>query len=154
MTRCFVDTNVFLRFLTNDVPEQAERAATLFRDASAGKIVLMTSVLVLAEIVWTLESYYGLPKGGVAGKVLAILNTPGLVVENAALLAEAATVYTTANVDFVDAYNACRMQEQGIACAYTFASTSHGWKALPLSTLAPSRMRPTRSGRACSGRPL
>lgn len=120
MTRCFVDTNVFLRYLTNDVPEQAERVADLLRSASSGEIALVTSVLVLAEIVWTLESYYGLPKDDVAGKALAILNTPGLVVEDAALLAEAATVYATANVDFIDAYNTCWMKKQGIACAYTF----------------------------------
>jgi hypothetical protein len=36
------------------------------------------SSLVIAELVWTLESFYGLTREAV--KVLAILNTPGLEV--------------------------------------------------------------------------
>ena len=36
MASLFVDTNVFLRFLTNDDPAKAKRAETLFRDALRG----------------------------------------------------------------------------------------------------------------------
>ncbi|MBI3460736.1 PIN domain-containing protein, partial [Candidatus Acetothermia bacterium] len=78
MTRYFVDTNVFLRYLTNDVPAQAEAVTRLLQRAKAGEIVLHTSVLVLAEIVWTLESYYELARDEIKANVLAILNTPGL----------------------------------------------------------------------------
>jgi predicted nucleic acid-binding protein len=57
MASLFVDTNVFLRFLTNDDPAKAKRAESLFRDALRGKIKLATSLLVIAEIIWTLESF-------------------------------------------------------------------------------------------------
>ncbi|MDZ4854875.1 MAG: hypothetical protein SGJ26_08480 [Nitrospirota bacterium] len=50
MASLFADTNVFLRFLTNDAPAKAKRAKTLFRDALRGKIKLATSPLVIAEI--------------------------------------------------------------------------------------------------------
>ena len=43
MASLFVDTNVFLRFLTNDDPAKAKRAETLFRDALRGKIKLARS---------------------------------------------------------------------------------------------------------------
>lgn len=118
--RCFVDTNVFLRFLTDDLPEQAARVADLLRRAEEGELTLVTSALVIAEIVWTLESYYGLPKDAVAGKVAAILNTPGLEVEHADLLAEAAVLHAAENVDFADTFNACWMREHDICFAYTF----------------------------------
>lgn len=55
MRRIFVDTNVFLRFLTWDNPVKAERAARIFRHAIAGELTPETSHLALAEIVWTLE---------------------------------------------------------------------------------------------------
>jgi uncharacterized protein len=58
MVSFFVDTNVFLRFLTNDDPAKAKRAETLFRDALRGKIRLAISLLVIAEMIWTLESYW------------------------------------------------------------------------------------------------
>ena len=120
MTRCFVDTNVFLRFLTDDLPEQASHVGELLRKAEAGEVTLVTSALVIAEIVWTLESYYGLPKDAVADKVAAILNTPGLEVEHAALIGEAVVLYAAENVDYADAFNACWMREHGISSVYTF----------------------------------
>ena len=78
MASRFADTNVFLRFLTNDDPAKAKRAETLFLDALRGKIRLATSLLVIAEIIWTLESFYKLEKPDIAAKVEKILNTPNL----------------------------------------------------------------------------
>jgi predicted nucleic-acid-binding protein len=118
--RYFVDTNVFLRFLTNDMPDQAEATAQILAQAAAGKIALETSALVIAEIVWTLESYYELDREAIQDKVLAILNTPGLKVEDADLIGQSVLIYTNKNVDFVDAYNACWMKQKGLAKAYTF----------------------------------
>ncbi len=120
MKERFVDTNVFLRFLTDDIPEQAEQAAELLQAAGAGKTALVTSALVIAEIVWTLESYYELSRGEVARLVLAILNTPGLRVEHGELIAEAAGLYAQLNVDYADAFNACWMRRQGLDQVVTF----------------------------------
>ena len=76
--------------------------------------------MVIAELVWTCESYYGLSKEEIRDKVLAILNTPGLEVENKDLIAEAVLLYTERNIDFIDAYNGCWMRAQGINEVYTF----------------------------------
>lgn len=116
----FLDANVFLRYLTNDVPHQAQAAEQLLRAAARGQMELVTNVLVLAEIVWTLESFYGLSKQDVATKVLAILNTPGLEVERADLALQAATDYAALNIDFIDAYNAAWMRDAGISRVHTF----------------------------------
>ncbi|RMF86682.1 MAG: hypothetical protein D6736_14535, partial [Nitrospinota bacterium] len=78
--RIFADTNLFLRYLTNDVPAQADAVEQLLQRAATGEILLVTNSLVIAEIVWTLESFYGLTREAVKEKVLAILNTPGLEV--------------------------------------------------------------------------
>ncbi len=43
MMRCFVDTNVFLRYLTDDVPEQASHVEDLLRKAEKGELTLVTS---------------------------------------------------------------------------------------------------------------
>jgi predicted nucleic acid-binding protein len=67
--RIFADTNLFLRYLTNDVPTQADAFEKLLIDASQGKIQLVTSPLVIAEIVWTLKSYYRLTKSEVRSKL-------------------------------------------------------------------------------------
>jgi predicted nucleic acid-binding protein len=105
MGRVFVDTNVFLRFLTRDDVAKAERARTLFSAALAREIVLETSQLVIAEVVWTLESFYQLPRERIAELVTVILATPNLECPEASALLEAVRVYAERNVDFIDAFH-------------------------------------------------
>jgi uncharacterized protein len=118
--RVFVDTNLFLRYLTNDIPEQADQVEVLLQRAADKKVILVTTTLVIAEIVWTLASFYKLSREEIRDRVLAILNTPGLEVAESDLLLEAATNYTAKNVDFIDAYNAAWMARQKLNIAYTF----------------------------------
>jgi len=120
MNELFVDTNVFLRFLTEDVPKQARAVERLLQHAAAGEFALSTSTLVMAEIIWTLESYYEHSREEVRDKVLAILNTPGLKVENANMIALAVAVYVDKNIDFIDAYNTLWMGENDLDQVVTF----------------------------------
>jgi predicted nucleic-acid-binding protein len=129
MDSYFVDTNVFLRFLTNDVPDQANGVEQLLLQAEKGELQLHTSSLAIAEIVWTLESYYELSHEEVRDHVMAILNTPGLFVERGESIARAILLYVDENIDFVDAFNGVWMQEQGLTSAITF-DTKH-FKRIP-----------------------
>jgi predicted nucleic-acid-binding protein len=116
----FADTNLFLRYLTNDIPGQAEAFERLLRQAAEGKMVFVTNSLVIAEIVWTLESYYRLSRENIQDKVLAILNTPGLEVADADNILQAIYWYVDKNVDFIDAFNASWMLSQGVRSVCTF----------------------------------
>ena len=116
----FVDTNLFLRYLTNDVPAQADAVEKLLRQAEQGKLGLVTNSMVIAEIVWTLESYYELDRDDIQNKVLAILNTPGLEISEGNLILKSIIWYAEKNVDFIDAYNAAWMEQKGIEKIYTF----------------------------------
>ena len=77
-----VDANIFLRYLTGDVPEQASNARNLLERAERGEESLVTTVLTVAEIVWVLESVYELDRSSIRAKVVAILGLPGLTVED------------------------------------------------------------------------
>ena len=120
MASLFVDTNVFLRFLTNDDPVKAKRADRLFRDAVAGKIALTTSLQVIAEIIWTLESFYKLEKDEIASKVEKILNTPNLECAESSLIFMALDLYVHRNIDFIDAYHAFHMKDRGLTRILTY----------------------------------
>jgi predicted nucleic-acid-binding protein len=89
----FVDTNLFLRYLTNDVPEQADAVEELLHKAAAGNLTLVTNSVVMAEIVWTLESFYQLERKDIREKIVAILNTAGLIVIEGDLVLQAITGY-------------------------------------------------------------
>jgi len=116
----FVDTNLFLRFLTNDVPAQADAVEKLLRQAEQNKIQLVTNSMVIAEIVWTLESYYEREREDIQNKILAILNTSGLEIPESDLILKAIIWYVEKNVDFIDAYDAAWMEQKGIKRICTF----------------------------------
>ncbi len=101
----FADTNLFLRYLTNDVPAQADLVQSLLERAGNGNINLITTGLVVAEIVWTMESYYQLDKREIQEMILGMLNTDGLDVIDADLILQAIVLYADKNVDFIDAFN-------------------------------------------------
>lgn len=116
----FADTNLFLRYLTNDVPEQADAVEQLLQRAAAGEVNLVANNLVMAEIIWTLESFYQLTRNDIQEKIMAILNTPGLEIIEGDLVWQAIIWYAEQNVDFIDAYNAAWLLAQGMTAAYTF----------------------------------
>ncbi len=119
-SEAFIDTNVLLRFLLDDIPEQADAVESLLLQAAQGQLTLRTNALVLAEIVWTCESYYRLPKDDIKDMVLMILNTPGLKTADGDLITEAILTYADENIDYIDAFNARWMKQQDIEMIYTF----------------------------------
>ena len=120
MKTCFVDTNLFIRYLTNDDPAKADRVEGLLNDAAAGKVKLITAEMVLAEVVWVLESYYGLKNMEIGGMIKAILATPGLEVLNGALVEMALEYYMNRNIDFIDGYIAAVMRKKKIKEIFSY----------------------------------
>jgi len=109
----FVDTNIFLRYLTGDDPEKFERCKNLFKRALEKKVVLLTSGMVIAELIWTLNSFYKVPKDEIIEKVSVILNTSNLKIPDKKLISETLTLYSQKNIDYIDAYNSVFMSDNG-----------------------------------------
>ena len=116
----FIDTNVFLRFLTADLPEQAEACAELIHRLRDGREVAHVSPLAVAESIWTLERFYGLSKEEVVGKVVPLLKLRGVRVVGKALFLSALPLYVQRNVSFADAYMAVQMQQTGSEEIYSY----------------------------------
>jgi uncharacterized protein len=120
MKTCFVDTNIFVRYLTNDDQEKADRVEALLAKASEGKLRLVTADLVLVELIWVLESSYDLKPADIAPMIRAILASPGMEVVNGALMSEALDHYEGRNIDIVDGYIAALMEKMNISDVYSF----------------------------------
>ena len=120
MTACFIDTNLFIRYLTNDDPGKADRVERLLAEAAAGKLRLVTAEMVLAETVWVLESAYGLKAAEIAPLIRAILATTGLEVIGGALVERALVHYETHGVDFIDSYIVAAMERHDLTGLYSF----------------------------------
>ena len=116
----FVDTNIFLRFLTRDEEKQYQACRKLFRQAQKGKIKLITSPLVVFELIWTLASYYQEPKEKIVEKILSLLEFPNLEVEQREIFLEALLLWQEKNIDFNDAFNFVWAQKKKVSriCSY------------------------------------
>ena len=117
---CFVDTNVFVRYLTGDDEKKAAAFESLLVQASSGKIRLVTSEIVIAELVWVLESFYKLKPSVIAELIRAILNTEGLRIKGSDLIEKALDIYESQNIDFIDAHIIVYMQSNHIETLYSF----------------------------------
>jgi uncharacterized protein len=116
----FIDTNIFLRFFTADVPGQSENTKRLIDEIARGSAEVITSDLVIAELVWVMESFYKLPVHEIVTKLSFILNLRGLKLVNKSLILEALEDYEQHHVDYIDAYNAAFMKSHGIKALYSY----------------------------------
>ena len=116
----FLDTNIFIRYLTDDDPVKADACEKIFKQAVSKEETFFTTELVIAEIVWVLESFYILPKKEIQDKVEKILNTPNLICPHKDLILSALILYGEKNIDYIDACNASILKEQGMEELYSY----------------------------------
>jgi len=90
------DTNVFLRTIINDDPDEAERARRLF--AETDRIIIPT--ITLCETISVLRSRYRVQKAQLVQLVTRLLQTEKLVLDRAAV--EAGLALLQAGGDFAD----------------------------------------------------
>lgn len=115
----FVDTNIFLRFFLNDHKTHSPAANRLFKEANKGKISLITNSLIVAEIIFTLDSFYKLSKQNIIEKIHAIMFFEGLEILEKNVLLRAIMFYQEKNIDFIDAYAAAFALENKIGvCSF------------------------------------
>jgi predicted nucleic acid-binding protein len=112
----FVDTNILVRHLTGDPPQQAARATAFL--AAADELLLVD--LVVAETVSVLESFYEVPRARVAELARAIIAFPAVVVLDPVLLLRSLEVYETDRLDFADAYLVGQAERSGVGVIASF----------------------------------
>lgn len=95
-----LDTNVLIRYLTQDDPVQAERAARVIEVAEPGS--LFVSGIVVCETVWVLEEAYGHKRSAIADVLEQVLSTGQFAFEDRPLLLQALSDYRAGKGDLSD----------------------------------------------------
>lgn len=116
----FLDTNIILRYVTNDMPSESLKCQRLFEAVSEGREVLFTNILVIAEVIWVLSSEYRFNRGDVTECIQKIVNTPNIHIDDKNLILSALDTFEESNIDFIDAYNAAVMRHKGISDIYSY----------------------------------
>ena len=93
-----LDTNVWVRYVTNDDPRQAALAVDLIADANS----IFLSRTVLLELEWVLRGVYRLKRNTVVAAIMQILGLSNVFVEAPRRVARALD-YHRQGLDFADA---------------------------------------------------
>ena len=115
-----IDANVILRFLTNDLPDQANQAASLLKKVENKQEQVFLPDIILADIIWILEGYYKQSREQVRDWIIAILSLPGLEFPSKKVAFNALDIYVENRIDWSDAFTAGQMIAQGITEIISF----------------------------------
>lgn len=142
----FLDTNLFLRHLTDDHPELSPRATALWRRIAAGEEVVETSDTVVFETVFTLQRFYRLSRTAIRGGVLPLLLLPGVRLANKRRYRRAFDLYVGISaLSFADSFHVALMESRGLTQLISF---DHDLGRVPTIT----RMEPDSAGNRAARR--
>jgi predicted nucleic acid-binding protein len=99
----WLDTNVLVRFIRRDDPEQSRLVLNVMRRAERGELSLRVSAIVVAEVTWVLESVYGYSRIAIGDALRAILIADGVTIEDEDVVIEALRLMQE-GATFTDAY--------------------------------------------------
>lgn len=119
MTEFFLDTNILMRYLTGDDEQKSQRALALLMRVERGEERLITSPLVIFEVIFTLQKFYKVPRQRIKDLVLPIIALKGLHLPEKNVYYKAFELYVTKNISFADAFNAAYVICEQIPVIYS-----------------------------------
>jgi predicted nucleic-acid-binding protein len=114
-----LDTNVLVRFLTQDDPAQSRAATDLITGLTADAPGFVCRE-VMVELVWVLERAYGLDRAQVAAAIEGLLAATEIEVEAADDVGSALYRYRDDGFGFADLMIAAASKRAGAAVLVTF----------------------------------
>ncbi len=112
----FLDTNIIIRYLTQDNPDHTQRAYALLQQIGQGLLTVTTSEVVIAEVVYVLSSkvLYNFSRQDIRTYVRPIITLNGLKLPHKRTFLRALDLYASTNLDFEYALNVAHMERIGI----------------------------------------
>jgi predicted nucleic-acid-binding protein len=111
-----IDTNVLVRYITQDDPAQSAKA-TKFMESLSPDVPGFVSMIVVVELVWVMQACYHASRDAIATMLETLLRTDALVVERAEIIWQALRRTQSTQADFAD----CLIERCGHAegCTHT-----------------------------------
>ena len=130
----FVDTNIFIRYMTNDDKKKAQACFELFQRVKRNEEEVTTSESVLAEVAFVLSSKrlaYQLTHEQIRQRLVPLLTLRGFKLPHKKIYLEALEIYAANNnLDVEDALSIAHMKDQGHARIYSYVNDFDAYVAL------------------------
>jgi len=128
-----LDTNILIRYLTQDDPIRSPQATALIEGELSIENPGFVTVVTIAETAWVLTRSYSLSRQEVAGDIQRILSADVFVVEHLQYVFAAMEMLKDGSADFSDALVGFLAGHAGCAHTVTFdrkAARLPGFKLL------------------------
>lgn len=112
----FVDTNILVRHLTGDPPEMATKATNYLATSEDLRVV----DVVVAEVVYVLESFYEVERPQVAQAIRSIVGFRSTRVADLDRILRAVDLYETDRLDFADAWVVAAAERAAVRSVASF----------------------------------
>jgi predicted nucleic-acid-binding protein len=96
-----LDTNVLVRYITQDHPAQSA-AAVKVMDSLSSDLPGFLSLVVIAEVVWVLQFSYRFKRDEIEHVVERLLRSKELVLERAEIVSQALRKFRASRTNFAD----------------------------------------------------
>ncbi|MDI6864521.1 MULTISPECIES: PIN domain-containing protein [Thermodesulfovibrio] len=132
----FIDPNFFLRYLTRDDEEKAQAVLELLKRIERNEEKVITSPLVMFELVFTLQSFYNCTREEIRDLVLPLISLRGLKLPFKKIFERALIDFPEKQISFADIFNYHFMIEHGIREIYSFDRDFDKFKDISRITLS------------------
>jgi predicted nucleic-acid-binding protein len=127
-----IDTNVLIRFLIKDDPQQAEIVYRLFKNVESSKEKLFLPITVVLETIWVLESAYKIPRQEISDAIGELLLMPMLQFESQSAIVGFVNTAKETEIDLSDILIAHSALFAGCECTLTFDKHASGFAPFQL----------------------
>ena len=120
-SEAFVDTSILVRYLVQDIPDQAARAVHLFSLVASHEVRIFLSETVILETTYVLTKVYGVSRAVVSSLLADVLDLEELVLPNKSIM-QAALRYWAGQgpLSFADCYHLALTADLGLSEIYAF----------------------------------
>ena len=122
-----IDTNVLIRFLTNDRSPKYKTLYSFFDSLEKGQLKVEFKLIVLFQTAFVLKSYYKVPKENITTSLIALLKFKGIQIKDKKIVMRTLDLWQTKNIEIVDCYLIACLEndEQNILYSYDHDFDKH-----------------------------
>lgn len=139
MKRYFIDSNIFLRLLSKEDEKTFKACNTFLKLVKYNEVKAACSDIVLAEVSWTLKTFYKFPKPEIITASRSIINFKSLLWTNKFDHRLALNLYQEHGVKFIDCLIASIPQIQ--SGEWTIVSYDKDFDKLKVSRIEPHQIK-------------
>ena len=117
----FLDTNILLRYIVQDIPDQAARVAALFEEIAAGNTAVHLPNTVIFESVYVLQQAYSVSKEDIAAALSSVIRHPGVILDHKGPILDALDFWRrTGGLSYADCFHLALAAALGFTEIYSF----------------------------------